>query len=44
MDDLYNWYEVTSRFQFVVNNRMRKDSSQQQEVGRNRDKIVHRFI
>ena len=23
---------------------MRKDSSQKQEVGRNRDKIVHRFI
>ena len=44
LDKLYNRYELTSGFQFVVNNRMRKDSSQQQEVGRNRDKIVHRFI
>ena len=33
MDKLYNRYELISRFQFVVNNRMRKDSSQQQEVG-----------
>ena len=28
MDEPYNRYEISSRFQFVVNNCMRKDSSQ----------------
>ena len=44
MDELYNRYEIPSRLQFVFNKCMRKESSQKQEVGRNRDKIVHRFI
>ena len=34
MDDLYNRYELTSRFQFVVNNRMRKEQvSNRKSVG-----------